>query len=99
MWWDHQNLNAPHLDRTGKRWNFRVWHGFIESRHVETVFFWDDDQEQTGMVLVTPGIHVKKLHELIKKLVAEPDRRAKYIRKIKFPLERHYSDDGGFFEN
>ena len=42
MWWDHQNLDKPHIDATGKRWNFRVWHDVAPGGHAERIFFWDD---------------------------------------------------------
>src|SRR5215471_2638126 len=99
MWWDQQNLNRPRRDRTGKRWNFRVWHGFSpQGRHVERVFFWDDNQEFCGVVQVCPATHISKLRSLIQKLVADPGLRARHRRELRFPLERHYSEYGTFPE-
>jgi hypothetical protein len=91
MWWDHQNLNATRRDKTGVRWNFRVWHDTVDRLHVERVFFWNDAKEVTGIVELRPGIHVKKVHDLIEKLVADPALRELHSREIRFPLERHYS--------
>jgi hypothetical protein len=98
MWWDHQNLDKPRRDKTGKRWNFRVWHEVNASGHHERVFFWDDKQEYCGIVLISPGIHVSKLHRLIDRLVADPALRAKHRRELGFPLDRHYSEFGAFPE-
>jgi hypothetical protein len=92
MWWDAQNLNKPRRDKSGKRWNFRVWHGFSEGQHMERVFFWDDTREVCGVVLISPGIHVRRLHDLIQKLVADPALRAKHQTELRFPLERYYSE-------
>ena len=50
MWWNHQNLDKPRKDKSGKRWNFRVWHEVLNGRHVECVFFWDDEKESCGAV-------------------------------------------------
>jgi hypothetical protein len=98
MWWDGQNLDKPRMDVTGKRWNFRVWHGVIEGRHIERVFFWDDSRESCGVVLLSPSLHVSRLRMLIQKLVADPALRKKHKRELCFPLERHYSDYPAFPE-
>jgi hypothetical protein len=70
----------------------------VEIGHVERVFFWDDKQEFCGVVLISPGVHVSALHRLIQKLVAEPALREEHQRALRFPLERHYSEDGAFPE-
>jgi hypothetical protein len=98
VWWDYQNLNKPRKDKTGKRWNFRVWTHVSPVRHVERVFFWDDKREFCGVVFVSPAIHVSALHRLIQDLVADPALRKKYQRELRFPLERHYSEFGAFPE-
>ena len=98
MWWDHQNLNKPRKDTSGKRWNFRVWHDVLQKCHVERVFFWDDKREFCGVVLVSPSLHVSDLHGLIEKLLADPTLRAKHRRELRFPLERHCSEYGAFPE-
>jgi hypothetical protein len=99
VWWNQQNLNKPRKDKTGKRWNFRVWHDVCpQVGHVERVFFWDDKREFCGVVIVSPGIHVSRLHALIQNLLADPALRKKHQRKLCFPLERHYSEYGAFPE-
>jgi hypothetical protein len=98
MWWDHQNLDKPRRDKRGKRWNFRVWHGTYQGRHAERIFFWDDKREFCGVVLISPSVHVSRLHQFIEKLVADPDFRAQHKRDISFPLERHFSEYGAFPE-
>jgi hypothetical protein len=103
MWWDNQNLDKPRRDKSGKRWNFRVWHEvWTEDRvlSAERVFFWDEKRDFCGVVLLLPGkaVHVRDLHTLIEKLVADPGLRAKHKRDLRFPLERHYSEYGAFPE-
>lgn len=100
MWWDHQNLEKPRRDKSGKRWNFRVWHNVIGGRQKVRVFFWDDKRDFCGVRVFRPGddTHVTALHDFIEKLVASPAIRAKYQREILFPLERHYSEYGAFAE-
>jgi len=100
MWWDHQNLNKPHIDATGKRWNFRVWHDVASGGHAERIFFWDDRKEFCGVVVLPVGkaVHISKIKALIRKLVADPSLRTKFRREIQFPLERHYAEYGVFPE-
>ena len=98
MWWDHQNLNASRTEKTGKRWHFRVWSGFKGGRLVERIFFWDDARECTGVVMISPGEHIRRIRARIEKLVADPDIRELYKRDLKFPLERHYAEYGAFPE-
>ena len=76
-----------------------MWHDSSpQGKHVERVFFWDDEQELCGVVLICPAIHVSRLRSLIQKLVADPSLRAKHKRALRFPLERHYSEYGAFPE-
>jgi len=103
MWWDTQNLNAPRLDRRGKRWNFRVWHdAFTIGRTVSAVrvFYWDDGRNSTGVVLLGPDTshHVRDVHALIQKLTSSDLLRAAHQRELQFPLERFYSEYGAFPE-
>src|SRR5215471_13768579 len=66
MWWDHQNLNKPHIDATGKRWNFRVWHDVASGGHAERIFFWDDRKEFCGVVVLPVGkaVHIRRSRRL-----------------------------------
>lgn len=100
MWWDDQNLGMPHLDATGKRWNFRVWHEVVNLKHVARVFLWDDGKASTGVLVLPAGARtdVAALHSVIRKLVSDPALRTKYSRDLKFPLERYYSRYGAFPE-
>lgn len=98
MWWDHQNLNKPRIDKSGKRWNFRVWHGKVRESYVERVFFWDDERAFCGVVVITNPLHVSRIHTLIEKLVATPVMRERYKRDLNFPLERYYSESPAFPE-
>jgi hypothetical protein len=103
MWWDQQNLNKPRRDKSGKRWNFRVWHEVWTEDKVlsaQRIFFWNDKKGFCGVVLLPPGspMHVSRLHKFIDELVKDPSLRAKYQRELRFPLERHYSEYGAFPE-
>ena len=100
MWWDDQNLELPHVDGTGKKWNFRVWHEVVDLKHVAHVFFWDDAKESTGVMLLPAGARtdVAALRSVIQKLASDPVLRTKYLRELRFPLERYYSRHGAFPE-
>jgi hypothetical protein len=82
---DHQNLNKPRTDKSGTKWNLRVWHEVFTLQRVQSVariFFWNEKQDFTGVVLLSPEAnqHVRYLHNLIEKLVANPKLRAKHQR-------------------
>ncbi len=100
MWWDHQNLDKPRRDKSGTRWNFRVWHGMWMKGEVrdmaERIFFWNDKKTFCGVMLICPAVHVSHLHQLIAKLVADSKFRLQYKRELRFPLERYYSEYGAF---
>lgn len=100
MWWDNQNLGLPHVDATGKRWNFRVWHEVVDQKHVARVFFWDDAKESTGVLILPDAARtdVTALRSVIQKLVSDPTLRTKHLRELRFPLERHYARFGAFPE-
>lgn len=103
MWWDDQNLNQSRKDKSGKRWNFRVWHEVWTDTKIlsaQRIFFWDDDKAWCGVVLLMPGstVHISRLHRIIANLVADQTLREKYRRELHFPLERHYSKYGAFPE-
>ena len=99
MWWNHQNLNAARRDKAGVRWNFMVWHDVVDGVHKERIFFWNEDRDSTGVVEFSPGIHVKQLHAVIDKLVADPQLRELHSRELLFPIERHYSNYEPFQQN
>lgn len=92
MWLRHQNLDADRLDKAGTRWHFRVWHHTVNGANIERVFFWDDNRDSTGVVHVSPAIHVRQLHDLIEKLVSDAALRQRNARELRFPIERHYSE-------
>ena len=100
MWWDYQNLNKPRTDKTGMKWNIRVWHEVISQGHVARIFFWNEKRDFTGVVLYPPAAntHISRLRAVIQKLIADPQLRAKNQREISFPLESHYSEYGAFPE-
>jgi hypothetical protein len=103
VWWDNQNLNKPRTDKSGAKWNFRVWHDVLtlqRLQHVARVFFWDPKQDSAGVVLLGPeaNSHVRVLHNVIEKLLADSKFRAKHLRRLQFPLDRHYAEYGVFPE-
>jgi hypothetical protein len=101
MWWDSQNLDAPRRDKKGRRWNFRVWHDVFtvdRTLSVARVFFWDEDRNSTGVVLLAPDAnkHIRDLRGLIDKLLASEELRAAHSRELRFPFERFYAEYGAF---
>lgn len=69
----------------GKRWNFREWHDFAGESFRESIFFWDDEKENTGVVHFDPGVHVSRIHRTIKKLVEDTAFREANSKAIRFP--------------
>lgn len=100
MWWDEQNLAAPRAGDDGKTWHFLVWHDVVARQHVARVFFWDERRTSTGVVLLPHSARtdVSALRSLIQKLAADSVLRARHLRELRFPLQRHYSDYGAFPE-
>jgi hypothetical protein len=98
MWWEHHKLDEARTDTRGTKWHFRVWRDV--GKHVARVFFWNDERDFTGIVLFPPGARTNfsALHGLIEKLVADPKLRAKHRRKLRFPLDRYYSEYGALPE-
>lgn len=93
MWWNYQNLDTPRTDRTGRAWHFRVWHGDAEGVWTQRIFFWNESRSETGVVELAGDktLHISRLKQVIAKLVASPDFRSRYRRKIEFPVERRYA--------
>jgi hypothetical protein len=98
MWRNGQNLNMPRRDKSGKRWNFRVWHHVSERRDIQRVFYWDDTREFCGVVFISPATTLHRLRQLIDNLALDPGLRGKHRRELQFPLARHYSEYGVFPE-
>jgi hypothetical protein len=92
MWWRNQNLEKPISDPTGKRWNFRVWHDFVDEQEIQRIFFWDDEKKETGMVEFRGDktIDHKKIKQRIIKIVHDASFRQKHLCALKFPIERHH---------
>ena len=72
----------------------------VKNKNVARVFFWDDERDVCGVKTFGPDerTHVTALHAFIQKLISSSDLRQKDNRDLRFPLERHYSDYGGFPE-
>ena len=103
MWWDSQNLDQSRTSKSGEKWHFRVWHDVFTLQRtlsVARIFFWNEKRDSAGVVLLGPDAnqHVRDIHSLIEKLVADPQLRAKHERALRFPIERHYADYGAFPE-
>ena len=88
MWWDDQDLDKPRRDKSGKRWNFRVWYDSIPAGQAQRVSF-EDGKEHCGVVLLPPGStpHVSRVHALINKLIADPQLRKQNRRELNCPLD------------
>jgi len=72
----------------------------VNRKRIVRVFFWNDERDSSGIVLFPPGARTNfsALHNLIDKLAADPKLRAKHQRKLRFPLERYYSEYGALPE-
>jgi hypothetical protein len=93
MWWNGQNLDARRTDKTGRVWHFRVWHGDVEGKWIQRIFYWDDAKNETGIVELSADqtLHISRLKQLITKLIASPEFRSRYQRQIEFPVDRKYA--------
>jgi hypothetical protein len=100
LWWEHQKLDKVRTDKTGTKWHVRIWRDSRKGKHVARVFFWNDERDSIGVVLLPPErrTDVSALRSVIEKLAADPKLRAKHRRKLQFPLERYYSQYGAFRE-
>jgi hypothetical protein len=90
-------------DKSGRRWNFSYWYAGTfadKSLRAARLFYWDDNKEVCGVVLIPPGAvkRYSRISELIDKLVAHQSVRERYKRVISFPLQQHYSEYGVFPE-
>ena len=102
----HSKGSWTHLserrDKTGKRWNFSYWHTFRFQSDIDAqrLFFWDDQHKECGVLifLEESSRPYGQIENLADKLVADPALRAKYLRELRFPLERYYAEFGGFPE-
>ena len=80
------------------RWHFRVWHDTVNGIHTERIFFWNNVRDRTGVMEISPGIHVTRVHAMIEKLVADPELGKRHERLLRFPLERDYTSYEPFTE-
>jgi hypothetical protein len=90
MWVRSKEMKRPVEDRRGCLWHFQLWWGAA----VQRVFFWDDARETTGVIEFATDrtLHYSKLRQQIQKLAKDPAYRKRYLKPLKFPLERHYGD-------
>ena len=93
MSWMSQNLDLPVRDAKGPLWHFRVWSGSIDGVRIQRIFFWDESLKTTGYAefAADQTLHVRQIRQRIRKIVKDGDYRARFLRELDFPLERHYS--------
>ena len=93
MWWRGQNLEGPLHGPDGTAWHFSVWHDHVDGTYTQRVFFWDELREQSGVVeLAGPSVlHVRRIRDLEKRIARDTEYRARWLRRLDFPLERHWS--------
>jgi len=94
---------AAKRDQKGRRWNFSYWYTFEFSSDVraQRLFFWDDSHKESGVVLLLGEGATKPysyIRNLVDKLVSDPNLRNRYLRDLRFPLERYYAEFGSFPE-
>ena len=92
MWWRGQSLDKPIDDKSGRRWHFLVWHGHLDGRYLQRIFFWCEDFSETGILELSEDqtLHVRKLRQRISMLAKDPEYRRRFKRPLQFPIERHY---------
>ena len=92
MWWREQNLDRPFQDDRGHAWHVRVWHDFVEGRYLQQIFFWDEQQRETGVAEFRndQALDVQRLRQRIRRLVRDAEYRHRYLRPLSLPVERHY---------
>jgi hypothetical protein len=81
----------------------RIWHEAWTEDEVltaERLFFWMTENRNAGVILFPPGstVHFSRLWQMMEKLAKDAPLREKHFRKLRFPLERHYSEYGVFPE-
>jgi hypothetical protein len=93
MWWHDQNLNQPRKDAAGHIWHFRVWNDRIDDVPVQRIFFWDDEQRETGKLEFVghQTLTIIRIKQRIARLVADASFRQRFHQALQFPVERHYS--------
>lgn len=92
-WWRGQNLEGPLQGPDGRTWRFLVWHGSLDDLHSQRIFFWDGARLETGLMELQGGdtLHITKIRDRQRKIVRDAAYRAKWLRPLEFPVERHWS--------
>ncbi len=91
MWWNGQNIEKPVRANDGRLWHFRVRQDFVNGVYSQRIFFWDEDCREMGCVELPQALHISKIKQKLKKLVADASYRKQFRRELKFPVERYYS--------
>ena len=89
-WWRGQGLEGPLHGQDGTTWHFLVWHGPIDGQYAQRIFFWNQDQTETGVVRFSSAqsLHVSKLKDRLRKLASDATYRSKWHEHLEFPIER-----------
>ncbi|MBB6612259.1 hypothetical protein H7F15_14510 [Pontibacter sp. Tf4] len=92
MWWQDAGFEKVLTDKSGERWNFKVWHGYHEGQYLQRIFFWTDSKSQTGLIEFNTHqtLHRTKLKDRIIKLVNNEEYRNKFLKELEFPVEEKY---------
>jgi len=91
-WWRGQNLEGPLRGPDGRSWHFLVWHGSLGNIYTQRIFFWDDSQEESGVVELKDHqtLHLSKLRDRQRKLAQDGAYRERWLQPLEFPIERHW---------
>ena len=95
MW----SLPKPRVDKRRKEWHFAYWcedPGAGKAEHPQQLFFWDDEQTESGVVLFQRNktVRYSLIRSLIEKLVADPELRKAHHSPLRFPVQRYYMKNG-----
>jgi hypothetical protein len=93
MWWNGQNLGKPLTAKDGVAWHFRVWTDHIEGKHVQRIYFWNDEQREMGCLELADDqtLHISKIKQRMQKIVRDPSYCEQFLCELQFPIERYYS--------
>ena len=73
----------------GRKWHFKVWYG-VRPRFYVLVFFWDEEKGETGCVEIRNESEIGSFKQKMLKVAKQREYRRRFLRPLKFPLERYY---------
>jgi len=96
-------MEKARTDGSGRRWLFAYWYEGPRDNQVtypQQLFFWNDERTESGVVLFSRDktLRYSLIRNLMEKLIADPSLRGQHSGPLRFPVERHYKQDGFIVE-